>query len=86
MLFGVAQPATELNDCEQLQSRGFYHEIAHPYLGRVNVPAELFKYSLTPFQMRYSAPTLGEHNEEIYIENLGFTAKQLVKLRQTGVI
>lgn len=86
MLFGVAQTATELNECEQLKSRDFYHEIEHPYLGKINVPAELFKYSLTPFQMRYSAPTLGEHNEEIYIENLGFTAKQLVKLRQTGVI
>ena len=86
MLFGVAQTATELNNCEQLKSRGFYHQIEHPYMGNVNVPAELFKYSATPFQMRYPAPTIGEHNQEIYIENLGFTAQQLVKLRQIGVI
>tara|TARA_A100001037_G_C15142201_1_gene634380 strand:- start:237 stop:1433 length:1197 start_codon:yes stop_codon:yes gene_type:complete len=86
MLFGVAQTATELNDCEQLQSRGFYHEIEHPYFGKVNVPAELFKYSATPFKMRYPAPTLGQHNEEIYIDNLEFTAAQLVKLRQIGVV
>lgn len=86
MLFGVAQTASELNNCEQLTSRNFYHEIEHPYLGKVNVPAELFKYSATPYQMRYPAPTLGQHNSEIYIDNLGFSAPQLVKLRQSGVI
>ena len=32
------------------------------------------------------APTLGEHNHEIYCGELGYTQEQLVKLYQTGII
>jgi crotonobetainyl-CoA:carnitine CoA-transferase CaiB-like acyl-CoA transferase len=32
------------------------------------------------------APYLGQHNEEIYCQMLGYTREQLVKLYQTGII
>jgi crotonobetainyl-CoA:carnitine CoA-transferase CaiB-like acyl-CoA transferase len=32
------------------------------------------------------APTLGQHNEEVYCAGLGYTSEELVKLYQTGII
>ena len=32
------------------------------------------------------APTIGQHNREVYCGRLGYTPKELVKLRQTGII
>jgi crotonobetainyl-CoA:carnitine CoA-transferase CaiB-like acyl-CoA transferase len=32
------------------------------------------------------APYLGQHNEEVYCQGLGYTREQLVKLYQTGII
>jgi crotonobetainyl-CoA:carnitine CoA-transferase CaiB-like acyl-CoA transferase len=86
MLFGLVQTPTELADCPQLESRGFYREIEHPVIGRIKVPAVLFNLSLTPYGQCLPAPTLGQHNHEIYVEGLGYTNDELVQLRQLDVI
>ncbi len=86
MLFGIVQTPMELVDCPQLESRGFYREVEHPVIGKIKVPAELFKLTETPYQLRLAAPTLGQHNREIYVEGLGYDAEQLVQLRQLGVV
>jgi crotonobetainyl-CoA:carnitine CoA-transferase CaiB-like acyl-CoA transferase len=33
-----------------------------------------------------AAPSLGQHNEEIYCERLGYTRNDLDKFREAGVI
>ena len=86
MLFGVVQTPSELADCPQLESRNFYREVEHPVMGRLKVPAELFKFSETPYQLLRPAPTLGQHNREIYVEGLGYTQQEFCQLRQLNVI
>ena len=86
MLFGLVQTPSELVNCPQLASRNFYREVDHPVIGKIKVPAELFKLSETPYQLRMPAPTLGQHNQEIYVEGLGYTGQELVRLRQLDVI
>jgi crotonobetainyl-CoA:carnitine CoA-transferase CaiB-like acyl-CoA transferase len=86
MLFGLVQTPSELVDCPQLESRNFYREVNHPAIGKIKVPAELFKLSETPYQLRMPAPILGQHNQEIYVEGLGYTRQELVQLRQLDVI
>ncbi len=86
MLFGLVQTPAELVECPQLQSREFYRQVEHPVIGNIKVPAELFRFSETPYQLRLPAPTLGEHNAEIYVQGLGYTQQQLVQLRQLNVI
>ena len=86
MLFGLVQTPSELAQCPQLESRNFFREIDHPELGTVRVPAELFKLSETPYQLQRAAPTLGQHNREIYVEGLEYDEHQFTLLRQTNVI
>ena len=86
MLFGLVQTPTELVDCPQLESRNFYREVDHPVIGKIKVPAELFKLTETPYQLKMPAPTLGQHNQEIYVEGLGYTQQEFVQLRQLNVI
>lgn len=86
MLFGLVQTPSELVDCPQLESRNFYREVDHPVIGKIKVPAELFKLTETPYQLRMPAPTLGQHNQEIYVEGLGYTQQEFVQLRQLNVI
>ena len=50
------------------------------------MPAVLFNLSLTPYQYLMPAPTLGQHNREIYVEGLGYTTQELTVLRQTDAI
>jgi crotonobetainyl-CoA:carnitine CoA-transferase CaiB-like acyl-CoA transferase len=86
MLFGIVQTPLELVNCPQLASRNFYREVDHPVIGKIKVPAELFKFTETPYQLRLPAPTLGQHNWEIYVEGLGYTQQELCQLRQLNVI
>ncbi len=86
MLFGLVQTPMELVDCPQLESRGFYREVEHPVIGSIKVPAELFKLTETPYQLRRPAPTLGQHNQEIYVEGLGYSQQEFCQLRQLNVI
>jgi len=86
MLFGLVQTPSELAQCPQLESRNFFREIEHPELGTVRVPAELFKLSETPYRLERPAPTLGQHNREIYVEGLEYDEQQFTQLRQLNVI
>ncbi len=86
MLFGLVQTPGELAECPQLESREFYRETEHPVIGKVKVPAELCKFSGTPYQLRMTAPTLGQHNREIYVDGLEYSPQQAVQLRQLNVI
>ena len=86
MLFGLVQTPTELAECPQLESRAFYRETEHPVIGRIKVPAELFRLSATPYQLRMPAPTLGQHNAEIFGDGLGFDAAARSVMRQLNIV
>ena len=86
MLFGVVQTPTELAECPQLESRGFYREVDHPVIGRIKVPAVLFNFDLCPYRLLGPAPTLGQHNREIYVEGLGYSPEDFTRLRQLNAI
>lgn len=70
----------------QSQARQSFVEIDHPIAGRGNYPAPPYRCSETPTAIRQPAPCLGEHNEEIYCGELGYSKDELVSLRGAGVI
>ena len=78
----------EVLDDPQLKSRGMIQELPHPMGAPTGVKAAGFpvRFSELPAEYPGPAPMLGQHNQEIYTELLGFSGKELEKLGKEGVI
>jgi formyl-CoA transferase len=82
---GHVATTADLYHTEQLLVRGFFQEIDHPATGAARYPGLPFRIGETP-NVTGRAPLLGEHNEPIYVDELGFTRDDLTRLRERGVI
>jgi crotonobetainyl-CoA:carnitine CoA-transferase CaiB-like acyl-CoA transferase len=69
----------------QYRERGFWKDIDHPKAGSVTYPARPFIMSETPL-VSGRAPLLGEHNEEIVGQRLGYSIEKLTQLSRNGLI
>jgi len=58
----------EAVDDAHLRTRGVIHEQDHPTLGRFTYIGEAGKVAGQPYRVRYPAPALGEHTDEILKE------------------
>jgi CoA:oxalate CoA-transferase len=86
-LVGVPVNTSEdLVKSPQLECRGFFTEVEHPSAGKLKYPTVPYKFSKTPSRIERPAPLLGEHNEAIYCERLGYSKKELAKLKESGII
>ncbi len=75
-----------LND-EQLKAREFWVEIEHPELGvSLTYPGAPIRLDKTPWLIRRRAPLIGEHNIEVYHDELGYSHEELALLKANGVI
>jgi len=83
---GVVQSNEDLNRDPQLRHRGHLWEMEHPEVGRHGYETWGFKLSLTPARPRMPAPCLGEHNEYVYTQVLGFTEEEFLDLLNEGVL
>ena len=68
---------------EQARAREMVIEIDHPIEGRVKALGFPVKLSGTPQQVRYPAPLLGQHTEEVF-EELGVQGDQVKRWREAG--
>ncbi len=66
--------------------RGLWTSIEGANSGRGRFPGRLSIMERTPWQARRPAPDLGEHNPDVYIGMLGYSPRDLSRLRQMGVI
>ena len=80
------QSAEDLFKSEQLAAREFFVELEHPELGPIKFPTSPYRFSESPWLFKQWAPLLGESNEAVYCGRLGYTKKQLEKLKHDGVI
>ena len=86
LVFGMAQDAGDLFDCPHLRERGFFVEVDHPAAGKVEYPGMGPRLSEGSFDIRYPAPLLGQHNREVYREDLGYGVGLLASLLGAEVI
>lgn len=86
ILVGMALDIPHLLDNPHLEARAFFVEAAHPVAGPITFPGAPFNMSATPWQLRQPAPSLGQHNDEVYIELLGHTRRDLDGWQTNGVI
>jgi crotonobetainyl-CoA:carnitine CoA-transferase CaiB-like acyl-CoA transferase len=67
-----------------LESRDFWRSIGgDPHWKMPRGPA---RFSKTEWLPRQPAPTLGQHNQEIFCGELGYTREELVRLSQAGIV
>ncbi len=66
--------------------RQMFGEVNHPQIGKIRVTNQAVKMSETNPEIRRSSPLLGEHNEEVFINELGLTKEQLDTMRKDETI
>jgi formyl-CoA transferase len=82
---GKVLDSVELLNDPHLRERGMIATIQHPVRGEFTMPGCPVKLEDSPVEVR-SAPLLGQHNNEVFAEYLGFDAAEVERLKQEGVI
>jgi len=75
--------------CEDhhLKARDFWVNVEHPEVGdTLTYCGPFIKLSEAPMKIFRRAPLIGEHNEEIYEKEIGLSRRELILLKQGGVI
>ena len=87
LLIAPITTTEEVVDSPQLAAREYWQTLEHPELGqRFSYPGPFAKFSASPITYRRRPPTIGEHNTEIYRDELGFSQQQLAELKSRGII
>jgi benzylsuccinate CoA-transferase BbsE subunit len=77
----------EVADDEQLISRGYFHDVEHPELGRtIRYPGAPYLFNGSPWRVWRRPPLLGEHTAEILGGELGISGEKLAALTAERVI
>jgi crotonobetainyl-CoA:carnitine CoA-transferase CaiB-like acyl-CoA transferase len=61
-------------------------EVEQAISGKVKAPGSIFKLSKTPGNVSYPAPLLGENNQEIFSELLGYSEEEISQLSINDII
>jgi CoA:oxalate CoA-transferase len=83
--FAPVSTMGDLLNSEHLKARGFFVEIPHPVARTQTYPGAPLKYQATPWEIRMPAPTLGQHNNEIFGTRLGVQPARMAELKRKGV-
>lgn len=69
-----------------VRARNMVTEIDHPECGPMKVVNTPIKYSHAKPGIRTPPPTLGQHTDEVLRDLLGYTKKDVLALKQEGVV
>lgn len=82
---GIVKPIWEIQDDIHLRNRGVFTQIHRDYLGEYLATTPVFREANSPLKGIRSAPTLGEHSQEVLSRVLGISAEQFLTLVQKGI-
>jgi len=69
----------------QIAASGSIIEYEHPVAGKLRQARPAARFEGTPSSIRFGAPLLGEHTEELLME-AGVTPEKIIELRQAGIV
>ena len=85
--WGIIYAPEEVIDDPHFRARGFAAQVEHPELGEsFTYPGAPYKLPASPWAIHNRAPLLGEHNDAIYIGELGLTPDELSSLKRAGAV
>ncbi len=85
-------PSGPINDLGQIfadpqvKHRGMRVSLDHALAGKVDHVANPIKYSNADLKLVNSAPTLGQHTDQVLGDLLGYDADRIARLHDAGVI
>lgn len=85
----IVGPVYDMEDIfedDQYQARESFVEVDDDQLGPVRTPLTVPRFSRTPGTVDHLGPAHGEHNEEVYLDELGLDAEEFDRLRAEEVI
>jgi crotonobetainyl-CoA:carnitine CoA-transferase CaiB-like acyl-CoA transferase len=85
LFWGAVRNIEEVVNSDHYQERNFWVNSDHPIAGSITSPRLPFIMSETSTLVG-RAPLLGEHNEEVYYEQLGYSRQDLVRLKAAKII
>ena len=86
VIFAPVNTIPELTEDQQALANDYITEYDHTVWGRIKTIGFPVTLSRTPCSIRREAPELGQHTEEILIEQLGYTWDEIVKLKDEEII
>jgi len=84
--FAPVKNIKEVVNDSHLEVREYFVEVEHPATGPLKYAGAPYKLSQTPWKVDNPAPLLGEHNEEVYCQRLGYSREELSQLRRGEII
>jgi crotonobetainyl-CoA:carnitine CoA-transferase CaiB-like acyl-CoA transferase len=69
-----------------MRDRGIVRKFNDRFLGEFDIPGFPLRFSAYPRHPDLDAPTLGEHNDAVLEEYLGYSAERVAALEAEGVL
>jgi crotonobetainyl-CoA:carnitine CoA-transferase CaiB-like acyl-CoA transferase len=82
----VARDPRLVAEHPQYEHRGYYEAVDHPVVGVHLTPTVPFRFTGVDRWIRRPAPTLGQHNREILIDELGLSEETYRDYEKRGII
>ncbi|PKB73498.1 MAG: hypothetical protein BZY75_01585 [SAR202 cluster bacterium Io17-Chloro-G7] len=87
ILIAPCNTVQDIWESPQLKARDFWVEVYHPELDvPIHYMGPYIGMSKTPIKVRRRAPLISEHNQEIYVRELGLAKERLEELKKAGVV
>jgi crotonobetainyl-CoA:carnitine CoA-transferase CaiB-like acyl-CoA transferase len=87
LLIAPISTISDVLESPQLDSREYWRSVEHPELGRsFRYPGPFVRFSETPIVYRRRPPVVGEHNREVYLDELGLSEAEFQHLTRNGMI
>jgi len=83
---GPLNSAKDLMNNEQYDARGYFVEVDHPQAGKYRYAGWPYQMTATPPQVGRPAPLLGQHNQEVYCNCLGYSPEEYEQLKCQGAV
>ena len=84
--FTPLQTTAETAADPHLAARDYFIEVDHPKTGKLRYPGAPFRPEITPWRISRPAPEIGQHNEEVFSQELGLSNSERHSLADAGVI
>ena len=86
LLLAPAATIKDMVESPQLEALDYWKPVDEPALGGTLSYPTFMQTSETNAEVRSHTPSIGEHNQEIYIDELGLSDEQVIVLKEVGVI